>query len=219
MLFRQQTRHATAPNRTMSMTYVFYFRKAIKTTTLVVLWEYWHLSKVKGCAVPEPFYQNFSSLVSPPKDELNSIRLALLYDDLLEFRFKLSPCQSTKRYTDGSDRCASTIVNISSVQFAMYPFSKCCFALLMRTRSPTLNLGVPTLSWPYNRCHTVSGLVLVTSDTAVTGVVVRSHKGLQDLDVSNRLFLVWYNATCKVFYYYILWTITHSTYQIGFGVF
>ena len=85
---------------------------------------------------------------------LNSIRLALRYDDLLEFRFverrplpfNLSPCQSTKRYTGASDRCASTIVNSSSVQFAMYPFSKCRFALLMRTRSPTLNLGVPTVS-------------------------------------------------------------------------
>ena len=41
-------------------------------------------------------------------------------------------------------------LNSSSVQFAMYHFSKCRFALLMRTRLPTLNLGVPTL-----RDHTI----------------------------------------------------------------
>ena len=128
-------------------------------------------STVEWCGVPRPFYQNFPSLLTPSN---------------------FSPCQSTKRYTGGLDRCASTIINISSIQFAMYPFSKCRFALLMRTRSPTLNLGLPTLSWPHKRCHTVSWLVLFTSDGAipvqpVIGVFVRSHKGLQDVDVSNRL--------------------------------
>ena len=36
MLFRQQSRHATAPNTTTSMTDVFYYRTAIITATLVV---------------------------------------------------------------------------------------------------------------------------------------------------------------------------------------
>ena len=81
MLFRQQTIHATAHNSTMNMTEVPCYRTTTITTTLVLdsLSIY---PTVEGCGVPGSFYQNFSPLVT-----INSIRLVLRYDDLLEFRF------------------------------------------------------------------------------------------------------------------------------------
>ena len=87
MLFRQQSRHATAPNTTTSMTDVSCYRTAIIKTTLVVDESLCIYPTVEGCGVPGPVYQNFPSLVTPPYDGLNSIRLALWYDDLLEFWF------------------------------------------------------------------------------------------------------------------------------------
>ena len=87
MLFRHQSRHATAPNTTTSMTDVPCYRTAILKNTLVVDESLGIYPTVEGCGVPGPFYQNFPSLVTPPKDGLNSIRLALRYDDLLEYWF------------------------------------------------------------------------------------------------------------------------------------
>ena len=92
MLFRQQSRHATAPNTTTSMTDVPSYRTAIITTTLVVDESVGIYPTVEGRGVPGPFYQNFASLVTP-QDGLNSIRLALRYDDLLEFWFVESTVQ------------------------------------------------------------------------------------------------------------------------------
>ena len=66
MLFRQQSRHATAPNTTTSMTDVSCYRTAIITTTLVVDESLGIYPTVEVCGVPEPFYQNFPSLVTPP---------------------------------------------------------------------------------------------------------------------------------------------------------
>ena len=66
MLFRQQSRHATAPNTTTSMTDVPCYRTAIITTTLVVDESLGIYPTVEGCGVSGPFYQNFLSLVTPP---------------------------------------------------------------------------------------------------------------------------------------------------------
>ena len=66
MLFRQQSRHATAPNTTTSMTDVPCYRTAIITTTLVVDGSLGIYPTVEGCGVPGPFYQNLPSLVTPP---------------------------------------------------------------------------------------------------------------------------------------------------------
>ena len=87
MLFRHQSRHATAPNTTTSMTDVPCYRTVIITTTLVVDESLGIYPTVEGCGVPGPFCQNVPSLVTPLQDGLNSIRLALRYDDLLEFWF------------------------------------------------------------------------------------------------------------------------------------
>ena len=66
MLFRQQSRHATAPNTTTSMTDVSCYRTAIIKTTLVVDESLCIYPTVERCGVPGPFYQNFPSLVTPP---------------------------------------------------------------------------------------------------------------------------------------------------------
>ena len=172
MLFRQQTRHASAPNTTASMTDVFYYGTATITTALVVDESLGIYPTVEGCGVPGPFYQNFRSLVTPAKDGLNSIRLALRYDDLLEFRlvertvqFITVPIDQTTHGWVGSVRVNNRKQLFCRVRHVS--ISKCCFALLMRTGSPTLNLGVPPLSSSHNRCHTVSWLVLLTSDVAI----------------------------------------------------
>ena len=54
MLFRQQSRHATAPNTTTSMTDVSCYRTAIIKTTLVVDERLCIYPTVEGCGVPGP---------------------------------------------------------------------------------------------------------------------------------------------------------------------
>ena len=81
VLFRQKSRHATAPITTTSSTDVHCYRTLVVDESLGIY------PTVEGCGVPGPFYQNFPSLVTPPQDGLNSIRLTLRYDDFLEFWF------------------------------------------------------------------------------------------------------------------------------------
>ena len=87
MLFRQQTRHATTRNSITNMTEVPCYHTTIVTTTLVLDESIGIYPTVEGCGLQGPFYQNFSFFVTPVYDGLNSICLALRYDEHLEFRF------------------------------------------------------------------------------------------------------------------------------------
>ena len=87
MLFRHQSRHATAPNTITSMSDVPCYRTVSITSTSVVDESIGIYPTVERCGAPGQFYQNFPSLYTPPYDGLNSIRLALRYDDLLELWF------------------------------------------------------------------------------------------------------------------------------------
>ena len=69
ILFRHQSRQATAPNTTTSMTDVLCYRTAVITTTLVVDESLGIYSTDEVCGVPGPFYQNFPSLVTPRRTD------------------------------------------------------------------------------------------------------------------------------------------------------
>ena len=151
MLFRHQSRHTTAPNTTTSMADVPCYRTVIITTTLVVGETLGIYPTVEGCGIPGPFYQKlpFSCYATVGRTQLDTSCPSVRRPSGVLVRRTYRPIFTVpidQTIHGGLDRCASTIVNSSSVQFAMYPFSKCRFALLMRTRSPTMNLGVPTLS-------------------------------------------------------------------------
>ena len=87
MLFRQQSIHANAPNTTTSMTDVPCYHTAIITTTLVVNESLGIYPTVEGCGVPDHFTKTSLLLIRHRRTDSHSIRLALRYDDLLEFRF------------------------------------------------------------------------------------------------------------------------------------
>ena len=86
MLFRQQTRRTTAPNTTTSMTDVFYYLKAIKTTTLVVDDSLGIYPTVDGFGVPKPFYRKLPFETHYPHDRYNvrNARLTVEHDGNVE---------------------------------------------------------------------------------------------------------------------------------------
>ena len=96
---------------------------------------------LKDVGYPDHFSK--SSVLLLRQRRMDSIR----YDDILEFRLVECTVQFITVSIDQTMHgwIGSVRVN-NDKQFAMYPFSKCRFALLMRTRSPTPNLGVPPLS-------------------------------------------------------------------------
>ena len=147
---RQQTRHTTALDTTTSMTDVLCYHTVIITTTLVVDESPGIYPTVEGCGVPGPFLPKLLLLRHRRTDSTQYVlpfgTTTFWSSGSPNVPSNLSPYQPTKRYTGGSDRCASTTLNSYSVEFAMYPFSKCPFALLMCTRSASLKLRVPTLS-------------------------------------------------------------------------
>ena len=83
-------------------------------------------------------------------------------------------------------------MNSSSVQLAMYPFLNCRFALRIRTRSLTTNIGLPPPSRPYSRCQTASWFISFTIDGAMPKlrwyVLLYDHTTSRNL---SRYLTVW----------------------------